>query len=90
MVEITPSDASQDTHFVRGELVPFVSPISGELIDTRAKYEAHCRKHNVIPTEELRGNTPQMDRYAEQRERRELRERLWWGVDKVLRGKPLR
>jgi hypothetical protein len=84
MVEITPSGAVDDGHFVRGELQPFRSPITGEWIDSRSKYAAHCQRHNVVPTEELRGNKGEGDRYAANRERRALRERLWEGVDRAM------
>ena len=82
LIEVTPQEVGGQ-HFVRGELTPFVSPIDGTVIDSRAKYEDHCRKHNVIPTQELQGNTREYDRYQADRDRRALRERLWEGVDRA-------
>lgn len=85
MVEITPSDDPFGGHYVRGDLQPFVSPIDGTLVEGRKQYEAHCRAHNVVPTEDLKGNAPQQaSRHEVERERRELRSQLWERVDRAL------
>ena len=36
----------------------FVSPIDGSVVDGRAALREHCRRHDVVPTEELKGLPP--------------------------------
>lgn len=36
----------------------FVSPIDGSVVDGRAALREHCRRHDVVPTEELKGLSP--------------------------------
>jgi hypothetical protein len=43
---------------VRGDLPDFVSPIDGKTYSGRAGLRDHCQRHNVVPTEELRGLPP--------------------------------
>ena len=85
MVEITP-EVLAATHAVHGDIPEFVSPIDGTVIRGRAQYEDHCARYNVIPTVELEGQGKVIDRYAAERERRELREMLWQGVDAMRNG----
>lgn len=40
---------------VRGDIPDFVSPIDGTVVSGRAGLREHCRKHDVVPTEELKG-----------------------------------
>lgn len=37
---------------------PFVSPIDGSVVDGRAALREHCRRHDVVPTAELKGLPP--------------------------------
>jgi hypothetical protein len=67
-----------------------VSPLDGTRIQGRRQYEEHCRKHNVVPTESLKGVSAERDRYAEERDRRALREQLWEYTDKSMRGRACR
>jgi hypothetical protein len=89
LVEVTPY-VEREGHFVFGDMADFISPIDGSRISGRAAYEQHCRKHNVIPTEELKGNTAVRDRYEEQRRDASLREMLWEYTDKSMRGRKCR
>jgi len=43
---------------IRGDLPDFVSPIDGTVVSGRAGMREHCVKHNVVPTEELKGLPP--------------------------------
>ena len=40
---------------VMGDLPDFVSPIDGSLVRGRAGMREHCRKHDVVPTADLKG-----------------------------------
>lgn len=89
LIEVTPREDA-GCHFVQGDMPAFISPLDGSRIEGRAAYEAHCRKHNVVPTAELQGNTREYDRYAAERDRRAMRELLWEQTDKSMRGQRLR
>jgi hypothetical protein len=43
---------------VRGDLPDFVSPIDGTVVSGRVQMREHCRKHDVVPTAELKGLPP--------------------------------
>ena len=45
-------------HTVQGDLPDFISPIDGSVVSGRAGLREHCRKHDVVPTEELKGLPP--------------------------------
>jgi hypothetical protein len=90
MEEILPYDDTNAGHFVFGDVPEFVSPLDGTRIQGRKQYEEHCRKHNVVPTEALKGATREQDRYGAERERRQLREMLWEYTDKSMRGRACR
>lgn len=89
MVEVK-SYVENDGHFVFGDTPRFVSPIDGSVIEGRRQYEDHCKRHNVVPTAELKGVTRGPSVVEEQRDRRELRERLWELTDKSMRGRRCR
>jgi hypothetical protein len=44
---------------VIGDIQPFVSPIDGAVISSRAVLRDHCKRHNVVPTAELAGLQPE-------------------------------
>lgn len=37
------------------DIDPFVSPIDRSLINSRAQYRDHCKRHDVVPTQDLAG-----------------------------------
>ena len=40
---------------VMGDLPDFVSPIDGTVVSGRAGLREHCKRHDVVPTAELKG-----------------------------------
>lgn len=60
------------------DIEPFVSPIDGSIIKSRRGYRDHCKRHNVVPTAELKGLPPLT--FHTERERspqeREVRKRI--------------
>ena len=40
---------------VMGDIPDFVSPIDGTVVSGRAGLREHCRRHDVVPTAELKG-----------------------------------
>lgn len=40
---------------VAGDLPDFVSPIDGSVVKGRAGLREHCKRHNVVPTADLKG-----------------------------------
>lgn len=53
MVEITGNDVVAH-HHVMNDIEAFVSPINGEIINTRSQLEKHMRTHNVAPTADFK------------------------------------
>ena len=51
---------------VHGAIEPFVSPIDGTVISGRKQYREHCKRHNVVPTEDF--GTDYWNRKAKERE----------------------
>ena len=43
------------TYAVMGDLPDFVSPIDGSVVSGRAGLREHCKKHDVVPTADLKG-----------------------------------
>ena len=43
---------------VMGDIPDFVSPIDGTVVSGRAGLREHCRRHDVVPTAELKGLPP--------------------------------
>ena len=70
---------------VHGDLPDFVSPIDGSVVSGRAGLREHCRKHNVVPTAELKG----LPTLVPQRtpDRRQVREAVIQSMTKVLNGR---
>ena len=52
---------------VRGNFDTFVSPVDGSVIRNHREYQEHCRRNNVIPTQEL--GSDYMKGKADERER---------------------
>ena len=40
---------------IRGDIPAFVSPIDGTVVDGRRAFREHCLRHDVVPTQELKG-----------------------------------
>ena len=55
--EVAASQRS-NAHSVMGDLPDFVSPIDGSIVSGRAGLREHCRKHDVVPTADLKGLPP--------------------------------
>ena len=73
MVEIT--DERDDLHFVRDDIEPIPSPLGdGTMISSRSKLREVMQQNGLVFMDET-GKTN--DRYAEQRQRQEFRERSW-------------
>lgn len=64
---------------VMGDLPDFVSPIDGTVVSGRAGMREHCRKHDVVPTAELKGLPIGQPRYEPDRAaiREEVRRQLY-------------
>jgi len=43
---------------VFGDNVRFVSPIDGTVVEGRAAMREHCRRHDVVPNQDLQGLKP--------------------------------
>lgn len=52
-------DRMADGPVVLGDAPDFVSPIDGSIVRGRAGIREHCKRHDVVPTEELKGLSPQ-------------------------------
>jgi hypothetical protein len=64
---------------VFGDNVRFVSPIDGAVVEGRAAMREHCRRHDVVPNQELQGLQPRTygDRpVTVSRQERETRKRI--------------
>jgi len=53
-----PADSSGTAPVVFGDNIRFVSPIDGTVVEGRAAMREHCRRHDVIPNQELAGLKP--------------------------------
>ena len=40
---------------IMGDIPDFVSPIDGSVVSGRAGLREHCRRHDVVPTADLKG-----------------------------------
>jgi hypothetical protein len=54
-VDQIPDDPRSKSAAVYGDLPDFVSPIDGTVVSGRAGMREHCRKHDVVPTADLKG-----------------------------------
>ena len=70
------------------DLVDFVSPIDGMVVRGRAGLREHCKRHDVVPTQELKGlpPLPAVSPWIHtEAEKREIREKLSYEYDNVRR-----
>ena len=65
------------------DIVPFVSPIDGTVINSRTQYRDHCKRHDVVPTAELAGLSAKPTYDAQSRAEVEARKQVI--ADKVYR-----
>ena len=54
-VDILPDEAASGAAAVLGDIPEFVSPIDGSVVSGRAGLREHCRRHDVVLTEDLKG-----------------------------------
>mgnify|MGYP006953626412 CR=1 FL=1 len=54
-VDEIPDDPRSKSVAIYGDLPDFISPIDGKVVSGRAGMREHCRKHNVVPTADLKG-----------------------------------
>ena len=69
------------------DIEPFISPIDKTVIGSRAALRNHCKIHDVVPTEELKGLPPRLanPEYKLTKEQvRERREYIAYQVDKHM------
>ena len=69
------------------DIEPFVSPIDKTVIGSRSALRAHCKAHDVVPTEELKGLPPRLanpEYKLTKNEIRERREYIAYQVDKHM------
>lgn len=70
------------------DLPDVVSPIDGTIIKGRAGLREHCRVHDVVPTEELKGLPPKpmmQPLVHSKEERRQIREYMSHVIDQLQR-----
>ncbi len=84
MVEIPTTDEANALVSVHGEIEPFISPVDGTLIKSRAHLRDYMGERGLVHFDDLKGNTAAGDRYEEQRKSQALRELLWEGVSKTF------
>ena len=53
-----PDDAAGHSAAIFGDNTRFVSPIDGTVVEGRAAMREHCRRHDVIPNQDLQGLKP--------------------------------
>jgi len=85
MVEV--DVASSDVfggHSILGEIDPFVSPVDGTVITSRSHLRRYMDERGLVHYEEAKTQKAESDRYAVERERTALRERLWEGVNRTF------
>ncbi len=63
---------------VWGDLKPFVSPATGELITDRGQLRRHMKQNGIAPADEVRGTA---ERVRAERERNEARSRKQAVID---------
>ena len=61
-------------HTIMGDLPDFVSPIDGSVVSGRVGLREHCKRHDVVPTAELKGLP--VGRPQHQPDRAAIREQL--------------
>ena len=89
LVEVASREAMENSFGIVGELAPFISPITGEVIRSKAHLRDHMAKHDVEHYDPTRKR--EYDRYDEQRKRTATRELMWEAMSRIERtGRGLR
>lgn len=59
-VDVVPDDSGnlRGSASIMGDIPDFVSPIDGSVVSGRAGLREHCRRHDVVPTMDLKGLPP--------------------------------
>ncbi len=79
MVEVSHgARATSESAVVWGDLKPFVSPATGELITDRGQLRRHMKQNGIAPAEDVRGTA---ERVRAERERNEARSRKQAVID---------
>jgi len=73
-VDVIPEEDIPRGYVVIGDIEPFVSPIDGTVVSGRAGLREHCKRHDVVPTAELKGLPVGRPQY--QPDRAAIREQL--------------
>lgn len=64
---------SSNSPAVLGDIDDFRSPIDGSIVRGRAGIREHCKRHDVVPTAELKGLPTSLSFDVNSREQREAR-----------------
>lgn len=81
MLEVT-DELSVRSHFVVGEIEPFISVRDGTLIRSRTDMNEYMKRHDLVHFDP--SNKAVSDRYEEGRQQRAMREQLWEGVSRTF------
>jgi len=90
-VDIIPESGGRGAPNIVPDAGDFVSPIDGTVISGRKGLREHCKRHDVVPTQELAGMLPQRPAYQpSKQEIRERQEMIYAQVDKAIQQGKLR
>ena len=81
MIEVPISDDFQPTVNIHGDIEPFVSPVDGTVIRSRAHMQDYMARRDLIHYDP--SIKREEDRYASGRKDVQMRELLWEKVDKM-------
>jgi hypothetical protein len=87
-VDIIPEQERSSHVTILGDLPDFISPIDNTLVSGRKGMREHCKRHDVVPTEELKGLPPKYANAPYQLSKQEIQERrefIYHQVDTKLR-----
>jgi hypothetical protein len=87
-VDQIPEQEGSSHAAILGDLPDFISPIDGSVVRGRKGLREHCKRHDVVPTEELKGLPPKMANVPYQLSKQEIQERrefIYHQVDTKLR-----
>jgi hypothetical protein len=83
MVEIIDMDNVPASAYIQNDLTPFVSTADGTWITSRSVLRDHMARKDLVPFDPT--VKPEIDRYKKARDDQAMRERIYEGVDRVLR-----
>jgi hypothetical protein len=90
-VDIIPDVGGQAAPYFIPDTDSFVSPIDGTVVSGRKGLREHCKKHDVVPTQELAGLPATRPAYQpSKQEVRERQEMIYAQVDKAIQQGKLR